>query len=109
DADVCIHTAALPSDTDTYKSLIISNVEGTLNVVDAARKCRSFVYISSSSVYEFGQWPVSEDEASLQSSLSDYGETKLLAEEIVDLDIPEHQKRLILRPRAIYGKGEQLL
>ena len=50
-----------------------------------------------------------ENEASIQSNLSDYGETKLLAEDIVELDIPDHQKRLILRPRAIYGVGDRVL
>ncbi len=109
DADVCIHTAALASDTDTYKNLIISNVEGTLNVVEAARNCQFFIHISSSSVYQFKGQPVAEDDASILSKLSDYGETKLLAEDIIDLDIPDHQKRLILRPRAIYGIGDRIL
>lgn len=109
DADVCIHAAALVSDTDTYKNLILSNVEGTLNVVEAARNCKSFIHISSSSVYQFTNHPVTEDEASIQSDLSDYGETRLLAEDIVELDIPVHQRRLILRPRAIYGVGDRIL
>lgn len=109
DADVCIHAAALSSDNDTYKSLILRNVEGTLNVVEAARNCAFFVHISSSSVYQFSNHPVTEDEACIQSDLSDYGETKLLAEDIVELEIPAHQKRLILRPRAIYGVGDPIL
>lgn len=109
DADVCIHAAALSSDTDTYKNLILSNVEGTLNVVEAAKRCRFFIHISSSSVYEFKDHPIRESEANIQSDLSDYGETKLLAEYIVELDIPAHQKRLILRPRAIYGIGDRVL
>lgn len=109
DADACIHTAALASDTDTYKSLIISNVEGTLNVVEAARKCRYFIHISSSSVYQFKDRPLREEDATIDAALSDYGETRLLAEDIVDLDIPEHQKRLIMRPRAIYGIGDRIL
>lgn len=109
EADICIHTAALSSDTDSYKSLIISNVEGTLNVVEAAKKCSHLIHISSSSVYEFKNKPISEDDASIHAHLSDYGETKLLAEEIMELNIPSHQKRLILRPRAIYGIGDHIL
>lgn len=109
EADVCIHTAALSSDRDTYKSLIINNVEGTLNVVEAAKNCSSFIHISSSSVYQFRNIPVIEDDATLEAGLSDYGETKLLAESIVELNIPQHQKRLILRPRAIYGIGDRTL
>lgn len=109
DAEVCIHTAALSSDTDTYKDLILSNVEGTLNVVEAAKKCLFFIHISSSSVYQFKNDPVSEEQASIHNTLSDYGETRLLAEDIVELEIPENQKRLILRPKAIYGIGDRRL
>jgi nucleoside-diphosphate-sugar epimerase len=108
-ADVCIHTAALSSDTDTYKDLILSNVEGTLNVVEASRLCNFFIHISSSSVYQFKNEPATEDDASIQAHLSDYGETKLLAEDIVEMEIPDHQKRLILRPKAIYGIGDRTL
>jgi nucleoside-diphosphate-sugar epimerase len=109
EADVCIHAAALASDTDTYKNLILSNVEGTLNVVEAAKNCRFFIHISSSSVYQFQDVPVTEEDANIECDLSDYGETKLLAEDIVELDIPLYQKRLILRPRAIYGIGDRTL
>ncbi|MHB1178089.1 MAG: NAD-dependent epimerase/dehydratase family protein [Daejeonella sp.] len=109
EADVCIHAAALTSDVDTYKNLILSNVEGTLNVVEAAKNCRFFIHISSSSVYQFKKDPVTEDDANINSELSDYGETRLLAEDIIGMNIPEHQKRLILRPRAIYGIGDRIL
>lgn len=109
DADLCIHAAALSSDTDTYKNLILSNVEGTLNVVEAAKSCKFFIHISSSSVYQFQNHPAREEDASIQSELSNYGETRLLAEDIVELEIPPHQKRLILRPRAIYGIGDRIL
>lgn len=109
EADVCIHTAGLVSDTDTYKNLIIRNVEGTLNVIEAAKNCSHFIHISSSSVYRFSKNPVREEDASIDTHLSDYGETNLLAEEIVRMNIPLNQKRLILRPRAIYGIGDQTL
>jgi nucleoside-diphosphate-sugar epimerase len=109
EADVCIHTAALNSDADTYKDLILANVEGTLNVVEASKNCRFLIHISSSSVYQFNNVPVKENDASIQSELSNYGETRLLAEDIIELNIPEYQKRLILRPRAIYGIGDRIL
>lgn len=109
EADACIHTAALNSDADTYKDLILGNVEGTLNVVEASKNCRFLIHISSSSVYQFNHVPVKEDDATIQSELSNYGETRLLAEDIIELNIPEHQKRLILRPRALYGIGDRIL
>jgi 2-alkyl-3-oxoalkanoate reductase len=109
EADVCIHAASLKSDTASYQELFLSNVEGTLNVVEAARYCSHIIHISSSAVYEFGDSPAKEIDANIDSDLSDYGETKLLSEEIMQLDIPINQKRMVLRPRAIYGIGDRIL
>jgi len=106
DADICIHAANYHSNPADYEELFLSHVEGTLNVIEAARFCSRIVHISSSSVYQFGDRPVKETDASISAELSDYGETKLLAEEVVNFEIPLNQKRLILRPRAIYGVGD---
>ncbi len=108
DADICIHAAGLISDTGDYESLILSNVEGTLNVVEAAKKCKYIIHISSSSVYEFTAVPAKETDACVDADLSNYGETKLLAEEIMNFEIPAYQKRLVLRPRGIYGKDNPI-
>jgi len=106
DADVCIHAASYHTNPPDYESLFLNHVEGTLNVIEAARYCNRIVHISSSSVYQFGKNPVKETDANIAADLSDYGETKLLAEEVVNFEIPLNQKRLILRPRAIYGVGD---
>ena len=106
DADVCIHAANYHSNPADYEHLFLNHVEGTLNVMEAARYCSRVVHISSSSVYQFGSNPVKESDANISADLSDYGETKLLAEEVVNFEIPLNQKRLILRPRAIYGVGD---
>ena len=109
DADVCIHAAGLASDTVDYEDLFLNNVTGTQQVLAAAKSCQYFIFISSSSVYNFTAKPATESDASLSASLSDYGKTKLLAEELVKANIPAHQQRLILRPRAIYGTGDRVL
>lgn len=106
DADICIHAAGYHNNPVDYEDLFLNHVEGTLNVVEAARHCSRIVHISSSSVYQFGKDPVKETDASISADLSDYGETKLLAEEVINFEIPLKQKRLILRPRAIYGVGD---
>ena len=106
DADACIHAATYHSETAAYPELFLYHVEGTLNVVEAARNCAHLVFISSSSVYEFGTQPVKETDAKIEAKLSDYGETKLLAEEVLSYEIPAGQNRLILRPRIIYGIGD---
>lgn len=108
DADVCIHADNYHLETAHYHELFLNHVEGTLNVVEAARNCSFLIHLSSSSVYQFGDRPVKETDANIETALSEYGETKLLAEEVLGYDIPDHQKRLILRPRAIYGVGDTL-
>ncbi|MDB5264094.1 MAG: NAD(P)-dependent oxidoreductase [Adhaeribacter sp.] len=108
-ADVCIHAAALASDTAAYKDLYHNNVKGTCQVLRAARHCAYFVQVSSSSVYQFGKAPAKESDATLNANLSPYGRTKLIAEQLVLENIPTSQKRIILRPRAIYGIGDRVL
>ncbi|GEO04533.1 dTDP-4-dehydrorhamnose 3,5-epimerase [Adhaeribacter aerolatus] len=108
-ADVCIHAAALASDTATYQDLHENNVTGTRQVLAAARFCEYFVQISSSSVYQFKNIPAKESSATLAANRSPYGKTKLLADNLVGEDIPAGQKRIILRPRAIYGIGDRVL
>lgn len=108
-ADVCIHAAGLATDKATYDSLFLSNVTGTKNVLQASKNCRHFIFISSSSVYDFTDKPATEADANLNTHLSDYGRTKLMAEELVTQDIPADQQRLILRPRAVYGIGDKHL
>jgi nucleoside-diphosphate-sugar epimerase len=108
-ADACIHAAGLASDTANYNELFLNNVTGTANVLKAAKNCAFFIFISSSSVYNFSGKPVSEEDSAQSVPISDYGKTKLLAEELVQAHIPTNQRRLILRPRAIYGIGDRIL
>jgi nucleoside-diphosphate-sugar epimerase len=109
DAEVCIHAAGLASDIADYDALFLNNVKGTSNVLEAVKSCRYFIFISSSSVYNFTNGPAGESDAGVDMPLTGYGKTKLLAEELVKTNIPVHQRRLILRPRAIYGKGDRVL
>jgi 2-alkyl-3-oxoalkanoate reductase len=108
-ADVCIHAAALTSDTAHYQDLYANNVMGTVQVLQAAVNCKFFIQISSSSVYAFGNQALPEQAASLKNKLTPYGTTKLLAERLLETQIPEGQHRLILRPRGIYGIGDRVL
>jgi 2-alkyl-3-oxoalkanoate reductase len=108
-ADACIHTAALASDSATIGRLHAVNVEGTRQVLRAARNCSHFVQISSSSVYRFGRQAVPESAAIPSRLLSPYGLSKLLAEEVVMNERGGAGHTLILRPRAIYGLGDRIL
>jgi nucleoside-diphosphate-sugar epimerase len=109
DADVVIHAAALASDTAPFKELYNANVEGTKNILNAAKHAKHFVYISSSSVYHFHQHRMKETEAGLDfEKLSNYGKTKFLSEQLI-INNTNKNKKTILRPRAIYGKHDQQL
>lgn len=109
EADVVIHSAGLASDKSPYEKLFLNNVTGTRNVVDASKGVTCFVYVSSSSVYSFTDQPMKENEAGLnRNSLSDYGKTKLLSEELV-LEKCKAASLHILRPRAVYGVNDRLI
>jgi len=109
DADIIIHAAAEVSDTVSYKHACKVNVEGTANVLGAAKNSKHFIYISSSSVYNFKEEEMIESEAGLEfNHLSVYGKSKWLAEEVINKNESDF-KRTIFRPRAIYGNHDHLL
>lgn len=102
-ADVVIHAAGLASDTASFKETYDANVRGTQHVFDASKGVKQVVHISSSSVYDFTQRPMSEEEAGLNyKALSDYGKSKLLAEHCIQHGRYDNNIT-VLRPRAIYG------
>ena len=83
-SDVIIHTAAQVSVVNSIENPIYDaeiNVFGTLNLLDAARKCdiKKFIYISSAAVYGNPQYlPI--DEKHPTNSMSPYGLSKLTGE-----------------------------
>ena len=83
--DYIFHFAAQPglSKTATYDDYFSNNVLGTKNVIDFALKCQNlklFVNIATSSIYGL-QATFSEDAE--PNPVSDYGITKLAAEQLV--------------------------
>lgn len=108
-ADVVIHAAALGSDTAAYDDLYKNNVQGTINVIDASAEVSHFIYISSGSVYDFGDKKMKENQAGLNfESLSDYGQTKYIAERKVE-EANCFDSKTIFRPHAIYGVNDRLI
>lgn len=107
EADVCIHAAALSDDKAKAKELYIPNVVGTKNVVEAAKYCKTFIFISSSSVYLPEEGLITEGMAGKQNNkiLSAYGLSKLLSEEALK-ETFKGERCFILRPRAFYGPGD---
>lgn len=110
DADVCIHAAALADDKANAQDLFAANVLGTENVIRAAANCKTFIHISSSSVYSPSDQLITEEMAewNAMGKLTPYGKSKLLAEEKVQTT-SRHSSTFILRPRGIYGIGDKVL
>jgi len=106
--EVCIHCAGLADDRSTQKELILNNVLATENLLTAVQHCNLFIYISSSSVYDFSDGkPKCEDDTIDNKCISPYGRSKLEAESIVSNS--NIKSIYILRPRAVYGEGDRVL
>jgi nucleoside-diphosphate-sugar epimerase len=109
DADIVIHAAGLASDTAPSRELYCVNVNGTRNVLNACKKVRHIIHISSSSVYDFKKYPMEETQAGINfNNLSDYGKSKFEAEKYI-ISNSYDLKKTILRPRAIYGRHDHSL
>jgi nucleoside-diphosphate-sugar epimerase len=108
ECDVCIHCAGLADDRASEKEFMKNNVLATQQLITSISGCRKFIFISSSSVYDFsdGQ-PKKEEHALLQQKLSPYGKTKLIAEKYVSESGTDSV--VVLRPRAVYGKNDRVL
>ena len=106
--DICIHSAGLADDRSDKNLLYKNNIFATKNLINSIKGCQKFIFISSSSIYNFDDQIIkSEENADVSSNISDYGRSKLLAEKIViESSIPS---KIILRPRAVYGKYDQVL
>ncbi len=107
EADVIIHAAALSDDKASPKDLYIPNVIGTKNTVAAASRCKTFIFISSSSVYLPDENIIKERNTEKQNNkkLSPYGYSKLLSEEALK-EVFNGERCFILRARAFYGPGD---
>lgn len=85
-----------------------TNIEGTLNVLEAARAggARTFVFASSAAVYGVPEaLPLTE--AAAARPLSPYGLSKLTAESYIRMFTPAHGMRhAILRLANVYGPGQ---
>ncbi|MEL6195079.1 MAG: GDP-mannose 4,6-dehydratase [Bacteroidota bacterium] len=112
-SDAIIHLAALISIPHSYEapsSYVHTNVEGTLNVLEAARKWgnRKVLTISSSEVYGSAQYtPI--DEAHPLVAQSPYSATKIAAEKLTESYHLSYQlPTSIIRPFNTYGPRQSV-
>jgi dTDP-4-dehydrorhamnose reductase len=99
---VIIHLGAMsqPNDCELDKNACWKiNVGGTRAIVKAAQLVKSyFIYVSTDFVFDGAEGPY--DETAEPSPLSTYGESKLLAEQIVQMSGLRHA---IVRTVLVYG------
>ena len=108
DCDVCIHCAGLADDSASEREFFLHNVYATQQLLSSLKNCQTFIFISSSSVYDFSDGRIKkETDLSSEDKLSYYGKSKLLAEKLISQsDITSVN---ILRPRAVYGNNDRVL
>jgi len=102
--DIVVHLAAMVGTKDCEevpRQAVKTNVEGTLNVVEAAKSVGAkFVYFSTTAIYKPGTNPIKEDSPIAPYTI--YGKTKLWGEEIAKTYIPKNDL-LIIRPCFGFG------
>ena len=103
--DAVVHSAALADDWAPLGEAMLANAIGTRNVALSFPDTR-IVHISTSSVYDAfnPSVRVTEDEPPATRFLSSYSESKAAAE----LELA-HSDAVILRPHAVYGRGDTTL
>lgn len=111
--DQVIHCAALASPWGKYEDFFRANVEGTRTVVEAclAGGVKRLVNLSSPSVYfdYRHRENIRESDPLPKRQVTHYGATKVLA----DAEVAKGQARgletISLRPRALFGPGDQTI
>ncbi|MEU7895487.1 NAD(P)-dependent oxidoreductase [Nonomuraea sp. NPDC049152] len=102
--DAVIHCAGSVTDWGPPREIWQANLTGTRNAMAAFPGAR-FVHVSTASVYDPFRPTVmaEEDEAPVRRYANAYGASKATAEHAVS------GRAVILRPHAIYGKGDTTL
>lgn len=105
-----VHCAALSSPWGSRAAFEAANIRATQNALAIARAqgATRFVYISSPTVYfQFCDQDLVTEMQDLPPPVNDYARTKVLAEELVQA--ATDLSPVILRPRGIYGAGDNAL
>ena len=111
DCDAIINLAAVHRDDIKPKSRYDDvNIQGSINVCNAARELEINKIIFTSSVAIYGFAPADTDEQGKPNYFNDYGRTKFLAESVYkewQAEKPESRTLVIVRPTVIFGEGNR--
>ena len=86
------------------------NVQGAINICNAAEKFNINKIIFTSSVAIYGFAPPNTDESGKPNYFNDYGRTKYLAENVYkewQSKDPANRSLVIIRPTVIFGEGNR--
>ncbi|HLP88963.1 MAG TPA: NAD-dependent epimerase/dehydratase family protein [Nostocaceae cyanobacterium] len=106
--DIVFHTAQLAEEAGDIKQFREINVNGTVNIAQAAKKggVKSFIHLSNALVYGFNYPNLVTELGSLNSDNNPYCQTKIEAEtEILKFNSPPDFGVIILRAGDVYGPG----
>lgn len=107
--DVFIHSACNLDYSKSKKELIKDNVNSLANILEATKNIKHFIYISSSSVYQWKSGIIKvEDKINIKDLKNSYSLSKYLSEQYI-LENLKNEKVSILRPRAVYWKWDRVL
>lgn len=111
--DYVFHCAALSSPWGKYKEFYNSNVVGTQNMLQESLEngVIRFVHVSTPSVYfDFKDaLNIKESDPLPRKPANDYAKTKLMAENEVRKYSEQGLFTTIIRPRAIFGEGDNAI
>ncbi|MBW4633322.1 MAG: NAD-dependent epimerase/dehydratase family protein [Iphinoe sp. HA4291-MV1] len=106
--DVVLHTAELAKEGGSLDQFREINVEGTVNMAQAAKNAgvKTFVHLSSVLVYGFNYRDRITEDGPLCGENNPYCQTKIEAEKaLLKLNNPPNFGIIIIRPGDVYGPG----
>jgi nucleoside-diphosphate-sugar epimerase len=110
--DVVYHSAAKVEDWGRPRDFHRINVEGTANVIEAARRAgvECLVHVSTEAQFAGGSM-ANLDESSVRPKkpIGLYARTKALADDLVRQHNSSELRTSVVRPRFIWGKGDTSL
>lgn len=107
------HCGALSSPWGKYQDFYAANVSGTQNVIDGCKRwnVKRLIHVSTPSLsfYYNEQRNVKETDLLPKKFVNHYSKTKYLAELAVDKAFKEGLPTITIRPRAIFGPGDNAI
>jgi nucleoside-diphosphate-sugar epimerase len=111
--DVVFHCGALSTHSASKEAYYTANVLGTQHIVDGClkHKVARLIHVSTPSLYfrYNAATDVREDQPLPTMFANEYARTKAMAEDIVHHAAAAGLSTITIRPRAIFGEGDQAL